>query len=503
MLTKEEKQIQTIDQKKHILYILSLINISLIFLICIVFIFVRTEIGFNIEEIVFHLNVPLKGTGGNTFSLFFRKYGISIIVFVLALIFLIVLYQFLKKLEIYKRSVICLGIFMFSICILIGILWKAADTLDIFKYLKLQMTSSDFIEKNYVDPAKTQISFPENKRNLIWIYMESMESTFISKKSGGTMKENLIPEMTELAEKNINFSENNRTGGATSSKGTDWTTGGLFAQTSGLPLLLSIGHGDSVEYDKFAPGAVTLGDILEKEGYYQEIMLGSDAVFGGIKSYLDNHGGGDIYDYNTAIEKGEIAKDYFEWWGFEDIKLYSFAKKELNEIKQQEKPFAFSIMTMDTHFSGGYVCKKCKRKHKSTYQDVLNCASRQVTEFVKWLKKQDFYDNTTIVITGDHPTMDGEFIREFYDGSKPRKVYNCFINASLTTSYEKNRKCNTFDFYPTVLTALGVKINGDKLGLGTNLFSGKKTLAERVGYDKIDMEFSKNSKYYNKYIWKY
>lgn len=96
--------------------------------------------------------------------------------------------------------------------------------------------------------------------------MESMESTFISREEGGAMKENLLPEMTKLVKENINFSESSQVGGATASQGTDWTTGALFAQTCGLPMKLPIGHGDVGEYEKFAPGAEAVGDILEKEG---------------------------------------------------------------------------------------------------------------------------------------------------------------------------------------------------------------------------------------------
>ena len=56
------------------------------------------------------------------------------------------------------------------------------------------------------------------------------------------------------------------------------------------------------------------------------------------------------------------------------------------------------------------------------------------------------------------------------------------------------------DMYPTTLAALGIKINGNKLGLGTNLFSGEKTLIETIGEDTLERELVKNSKYYNKYI---
>ena len=37
------------------------------------------------------------------------------------------------------------------------------------------------------------------------------------------------------------------------------------------------------------------------------------------------------------------------------------------------------------------------------------------------------------------------------------------------------------DLFQTTLAAMGTKIDGDRLGLGTNLYSDKETLAERYG----------------------
>ena len=56
------------------------------------------------------------------------------------------------------------------------------------------------------------------------------------------------------------------------------------------------------------------------------------------------------------------------------------------------------------------------------------------------------------------------------------------------------------DMFPTTLGALNVKIQGNRLGLGTNLFSNKKTIPEMIGIDNFNRELKKNSVYYYKYI---
>ena len=85
-------------------------------------------------------------------------------------------------------------IFVTSTFLLFIGMYNIIKDLDISKYLISQMTTSSFIEENYVSPQNVTITFPEVKRNLIYIYLESMESTFISKQNGGCMQNDIIPE---------------------------------------------------------------------------------------------------------------------------------------------------------------------------------------------------------------------------------------------------------------------------------------------------------------------
>ena len=55
------------------------------------------------------------------------------------------------------------------------------------------------------------------------------------------------------------------------------------------------------------------------------------------------------------------------------------------------------------------------------------------------------------------------------------------------------------DMVPTTLAALGVEIDGNKLGLGTNLFSGEETLREELGANYINKELKRNDKMYNQF----
>ena len=54
------------------------------------------------------------------------------------------------------------------------------------------------------------------------------------------------------------------------------------------------------------------------------------------------------------------------------------------------------------------------------------------------------------------------------------------------------------DVFPSTLASLGVKIEGDRLGLGTNLFSDKESIIVKYGIDKLNEELKKKSPYYEK-----
>lgn len=368
--------------------------------------------------------------------------------------------------------------------------------LDVADYLVTTATESDFIESHYVSPDDVAIIFPEQKRNLIYIFLESMENTFGEPEAGGNITANFIDELTELAENHVNFSHTSGLGGALPYNGTTWTAAALVAQTSGVVVKVPLGADNYGGDNAFIPGVISIGEILEGAGYTQTLLVGSDADFGGRATYFADHGNYRIIDIKSLKEEGKLPMDYDEWWGFEDDKLFDFAKEEILRLAESGEPFNFTMLTADTHFPDGYLCPDCGTEHDSQYGNVLACSSLRVAELIDWIREQDFYENTTIVLVGDHLTMDPDFM-EGLDEEYVRTIYNCIINAPIVPVQEKNRLFATFDMMPTTLAALGVQIEGDRLALGTNLFSDRMTLTEEYGYEILDKELQKKSTFYN------
>lgn len=451
-----------------------------------------TWANLSMDELVYHLKAPLEGTNTDMIKTYCLQSIVPTVIILLLSVFL--LYRKSKK-----KNIISLGYALAAIGILVTTVGVTWSKLDVSGYMKGQNTYSTFIDKNYVDPASVKITFPEQKRNLIYIFLESMEMTYADKKNGGAFEKNTIPELTKLAEENEDFSENNKKlNGGISLSGTGWTMGAMFGQTSGLPLSISIDRNAMSSQDSFFPGVTTLGDILKQEGYSQTLLIGSDATFGGRRLYFEDHGSYEIEDYNYALENNKIPEGYKVWWGYEDQKLFGFAKEKLQELSQKDEPFNLTMLTVDTHFEDGYVCDLCEDKFgDNQYANVMACSSKQVKAFIDWVEQQDFADNTTIVISGDHPTMDKDFCQDV-PADYQRKVYTTYINASAQKEIEGERVYSTFDNFPTTIAALGAEIKGERLGLGTNLYSSKQTLTECLGVEKEQSELLKKSKLLNK-----
>ena len=411
-------------------------------------------------------------------------------------------FHFLKKIRLNVLFFI-LGVLYFLLSLFS--LYKdlnVRDFINVAKVYSVPAVDSEFYISEYVAPAEDSVIFPEKKKNLIVIFMESMESSFSDTKNFGLMEKNLIPNLTKLAEENINFSNTDKIGGGTDLSGTGWTVAAMLSKFSGLPYNLRGAANPDIK--KFLPGAVTLTDILSWNGYTQRFVFGSDKHFASRDILLETHGNVEIHDIYWYKKNNLLPQDYSVFWGFEDKKLYEFAKTELSSLADENAPFFLGLLTTDTHMPQGFLCEDCPTSEDMQLKNAILCADRQVSDFIDWCKAQIWYEDTVIVIMGDHLFMASEDTNPF-GGEKyltahrlksdlegmddnPRRWIDVFINASVSFDENvlKNRKFSSFDMFPTIFAALGCDIKENKLGFGMNLFSGEKTLCERFSEDFIN-----------------
>lgn len=504
--------------KKGLLIALHILAGLIFSLGCLIFqsaTWVHDVFGVQFAELLYTLTSPLKGTGDGMVQKALAGCLYPVLPLILTYILVVVLFAWILpktvkavftahigkkiltlhpfRLIHYLAPVVALWVFVAS-------LYHADNMVGVFSYVQLLNSRTRVYEEYYADPDTVQPKAPEDKKNLILIYLESMETTYASTEDGGRQEINYIPNMTRLAGENISFSNTDKLGGFRVTGKTAWTMASLFATSSGIPFSFPIEGNSMSKHENFASGVTSLGDILQKDGYYNEFLCGSDVSFAGRKQYYEQHGGYDLYDLFTAREEGIIAPDYHVFWGYEDKILFEIAKKELTELSQKDQPFNLTMLTLDAHHTGGYVCDLCGDSYDVPTANVIACTDRQINEFIAWCQQQPFYEDTVIVLVGDHPRMDTFLV----DGISraDRTMYNCIINSDTEVlSSLTGREFSPMDMFPTILAAIGYEIEGERLGLGTNLFSDRQTLSEELGYVWLDQELYKYSTYFAQHFY--
>lgn len=396
------------------------------------------------------------------------------------------------------------------------------------EYLALSSQQGTVVDDNFVDPAKLLLVNPETgkkglespieKRNMLTIFLESTEISFTeTTHGGGEIDVNYIPELTDIAMENEDFSgsaNNQVLDGGYVVPGTGWTIGSLFGHTSGLPLLTGNNEGRNngmADNKFFAPNLTTMGDILYEDGYENIFFCGSPAVFGGRSLYFTEHHYSEIRDLDYYRKANWLPDEnyYDDWWGFEDRYLfdgvqgypedpesidrdtmtwdqYGGLKWSIHDAASRNQPFNYTVLTVDTHFENGHSCPECETEEGNVFFDdhygnVFACSSKRVADFIEDFKKHEpeVYANTTIVLLGDHPTMDADFCAAM-PIDYTRLTYVSYVNLpeGLEPEIDSRRMYTAMDAFPTMMRSLGYTIEGHRLGLGTDLFSDKMTIME-------------------------
>lgn len=480
------------------LFVILFIRISDIWILC-------TFPVNDVESVITTLSFPLDG-----FSIVFVKSYLIRVLLPLIALTVTLSYFFGEICYIFKKpKITCALLTTVGVIAFFAIFISRIPVSRYIDALDSDATSaeSDLLEKYYVEPDSLKISTPEKPYNLIWILMESMENTFADTAHGGEAYENYIPEITQLFENNVGFSHSEKFGGGSDMMGSYMTITATFAKATGLPLLSRLRLNN-----KFIPGARSLWEILHRYGYENYLIMGTDSRFAMFNWFLKQHGMDNIYDSRILKSKQKMDKKFKKMHDFEvgltDNSLFTASMHIIDSISKNGKPFSVSIPTINTHYPYGFYDPHCLEKPASTsdedcYKATLRCSSREVNEFIDWCKKQDFAENTLIVIVGDHLFMNafpGKFLAHAHKDN--RKWLSIFINP-VKEPKTRQHQFGSIDIAPSILEAMGFEIEGHRYGLGASLFSDEKTLLEIYGADSLEAKLkvlSRDPKFFKKFI---
>lgn len=346
---------------------------------------------------------------------------------------------------------------------------------------------SNFFVRNYINPDSVKITAPEQKRNLILIYIESLETTFADKEHGGNQDSNLIPEITKLALQNLSFGRNGKhIGGGLDTHGSASTFSAMISRSLGIPDIINYKKAPILHYYK------SLYKILNENGYKQIFFQGNPGLYKEFHNFVIDHKVDEVYGPDDLAQRLNLDyNNFIKKQGFKTVQdkdAFKFAGQILDTISE---PFSLTFFTIDTHSPHGLYDPDCVKASDESNKDELlkasaRCVSRELNKFLISLKNRPFYENTSVIVFGDHLFMGNRLVEGFAN----RKWINIFINAPTPISDEK-RIFSDVDMLPTILSSLSFDIDGDRLGFGTDLFSNRKTLVEEIGLDSLNKKFDK------------
>lgn len=337
-----------------------------------------------------------------------------------------------------------------------------------FSYVYLSHSSSTLYEEEYVDPETITYNFPEKKRNLILIYLESFEQNFTSPKHYQT---NLIPHLSAMQ------TADNHSLSYYGLPGTNYSVAALIAGHCGIPQRFTK-NTDIWASKFFLPQAVCFPEILTKNDYQTKIIKAADITYTNVDVFAKTHG------YQQALGNDELKEKYLylkeppyqgTFGGINDRALFDVAKKELAEF-DKDKPFMLTLFSLDTHAPLYYKDTQCPQQF-GDLRDSYLCTDSIVHDFVEWFKTTPYWQNTTIVITGDHVL--GTRIKT--KGHPKRGIFNVFLNVPNGITIDNQKEFASFDLAPTILESMGIELKPHAFGLGRSLFSKEKTLAQEQG----------------------
>ena len=463
----------------------------------------------NTDAVMFTLTQNVDGSRDFVISLMMGavKSSIELSFFLLiACVIVILVFHFLHKRDVFKfathltfkRMIVTLNIICFIV--LAKNIYSGIPVIDYYvKWKDTLVTTehSDFYIKEYVNPDSLYIEF-KVKKNLILVFLESMEYNFQDSVNGGNLSKNLIPEITDFLKKEQSFIP-----GGVQVSGMGWTMADVVAKTCGIPLFFPPSISNSFfSLESFLPGVTCLTDILSQNGYDVTVSQGSNIKFASMEGFLKTHSVLKYYDMMKYLKDGRVRKEPTSHWGVKDMTLYELVKDHIEKKSDNKEPWMMWFFTIDTH-TPGFLDSRCSSNSvenpKKAMPLAIRCASRQIDSFIKWAKLQKWYDNTVIAVMGDHAMMAAPELVGFKDENLTHYWLDFFINSNRSAENYR-RKFTSLDMFPTILEAMGAEIPNGALGLGRSLYSSAPTLLERFGLDSLNRALDKRSVEYDTFL---
>nr|WP_235872252.1 LTA synthase family protein [Siminovitchia acidinfaciens] len=327
----------------------------------------------------------------------------------------------------------------------------------------------NYVRANYVKPDKNMFGIAED-RNLIVVTLESLQSFVINNDVYG---EEVTPFLNEFINDSYYFDQfYHQTGQGKTSDSEFLIENSLYPLSRGAVFFTHSGN----ELNSLAQN-------LGERGYFTSAMHANNKSFWNRDIMYKAIG----YDYFYSASDYEITPDISVGWGMKDI---PFFEQSVDLMKEMPKPFYTKMITLTNHhpfrldeediFIDEY---DSKSGTLNRYFQTVRYMDEAVKQFIQKLKDEGLYDNSIIVMYGDHYGISenhNEAMAQYLG-----KEVTPFVSAQLqrvplivhipgVTDHGKGKVISKvggqIDLKPTILHLLGVDTK-QAIHFGEDLFS--------------------------------
>ncbi len=297
-------------------------------------------------------------------------------------------------------------------------------------------------------------SLPQSPENLIMIFLESMDFQFVNNPDFI----NLTPSLNRYSERFTLLKNHISTENA--------TMPAIISNLCGIVPDYSMGN-DTLSNEEFIyKNLACFTDILRSAGYYQVYMGGADSSFAGKRDFLRQHGYHEIFGWEYWANNETYKDDEnHSYWGLYDSDLFEEAILKMEKLKSLS-PFNLTLLTLNTHLPGffsnscsGYV----EDTADSTNRDMLNaihCSDKALGRYLDWLDKNGFFENTTIVIAGDHKMFTHEITHAILgDKIEDQRIFGMLYSPNNNLPKVIDERTAPYDMASTIPELLGIEHN--------------------------------------------
>lgn len=327
---------------------------------------------------------------------------------------------------------------------------------------------ANYINANYAEPNPDMYGIAKG-RNVIIVTLESLQTFAINNEMDGHV---ITPFLNELTKDQDTFYFSNfyhQTGLGKTSDSEFLMENSLYPRNGGAVFFTHSGN----TYN-------SLAEKMKENGYSTNMMHANNRSFWNRDIMYKSLNIDNFYDLASyEVGEGEAVN-----WGMKDI---PFFKQSAEIMKQMPQPFYTRMITLTNHYPFDLdeedkliPAYTSNSRTLNQYFQSVRYMDEAVKSFFDDLKEQGLYDNSIIIMAGDHYGISethnkamGMYLDKTitpYDNAKLQRV-PLFIHIP---GYEKGREITDvtaqIDIRPTVSHLMGIDTKGD-MQLGADVFS--------------------------------